>query len=133
MAKSGLASRLYRGEAGLDIVGRRKVWFSIVGALLLIAALSFGMLGFQLGVDFSGGNEFQVPAGVGTLTQVEDAFKGAGADVVSAQKLGGGNGQYLIRTKEMSSEATDKLKDQMARELKVSADKPIINNVFSGA
>ncbi len=27
MAKEGLASRLYRGDAGLNIIGRRRMWF----------------------------------------------------------------------------------------------------------
>ena len=34
MAKSGLADRLYRGEANLNIVGRRRVWF-IAAAVLV--------------------------------------------------------------------------------------------------
>ena len=31
MARSGLADRLYRGEANLNIVGRRKLWFAVAG------------------------------------------------------------------------------------------------------
>ena len=37
---SGLATRLYRGEAGVDVVGKRKVWFTVAGVVLLIAIIT---------------------------------------------------------------------------------------------
>lgn len=131
--KRGLATRLYQGEAGLNVVGRRGLWFSIAGVLLLIALSSFVLRGFHLGVEFEGGNEFQVPASVGTLTEVEDAFKGAGADVTSAQELGGGDAQYLIRTKEMPAAEANTLKTEMTKELNVPAGKEISDSLVSGA
>ena len=36
MARQGLADRLYRGEANLNIGGRRKIWFTTAGVLVLI-------------------------------------------------------------------------------------------------
>ena len=75
MAKSGLAARLYRGEADLNIVGRRKLWFGVAGVLMLIAVLSFAISGFKLGIEFAGGNSFQVPASVGTLDRAEQVVE----------------------------------------------------------
>ncbi|MEV0810006.1 protein translocase subunit SecF [Micromonospora sp. NPDC050200] len=129
MAKSGLASRLYRGEAGLDIVGRRKLWFGVAGALVLIAVLSFAVRGFSLGIEFAGGNSFQVPASVGTLDRAEEqvnaalAAEGGGAQVVTAQKVGGPGGEYYeMRTSQLSVEQVTAVKTEMARGFGINVD-----------
>ncbi|MEV4843555.1 protein translocase subunit SecF [Micromonospora matsumotoense] len=129
MAKSGLASRLYRGEAGLHIVGRRKLWFTVAGVLVLIAVLSFAVRGFSLGIEFAGGNSFQVPASVGTLEQAEvkvnDALaaEGGGAEVVTAQKVGSTSGEYYeLRTSQLTADQASAVKAKMAQELGINAD-----------
>ncbi|MGC5019528.1 protein translocase subunit SecF [Micromonospora sp. DT47] len=121
MAKTGLASRLYRGEADLNIVGRRKLWFGVAAALVLVAVLSFAVRGFSLGIEFAGGNSFQVPATVGTLddaeAKVNDALRteGGGAEVVTAQKVGSTSGEhYEMRTGQLSSEQASAVKGEIA-------------------
>ncbi|MFC4147122.1 protein translocase subunit SecF [Micromonospora mangrovi] len=121
MAKSGLASRLYRGEADLNIVGRRKLWFAVAGVLALIAVLSFAIRGFSLGIEFAGGNSLVVPASVGTLDdterQVNDilAAKGGGVQVATAQKVGGTNGDsYEMRTPELTPTQANDVKTAIA-------------------
>ncbi|MFI7491171.1 protein translocase subunit SecF [Micromonospora echinaurantiaca] len=123
MAGSGLASRLYRGEAGLNIIGRRKLWFTVAGALILIAVLSVSLRGFSLGIEFAGGNSFQIPASVGTLERAEEqvdealATVGDGAEVVTAQKVGGTGGDfYEMRTTQLSAEQANEVKAEIARE-----------------
>lgn len=139
MAGSGLATRLYRGEAGLDVIGRRKLWFSVAGALVLFALLSFGLRGFSLGIEFSGGNSFQVPASVGTLERAEEQVnealrtEGGGAEVVTAQKVGGPSGDfYELRTSELGAEQANAVKTVVAQELGINADQISANQV-SGA
>ncbi|MEH0828768.1 protein translocase subunit SecF, partial [Micromonospora sp. CPCC 205714] len=136
MAKSGLASRLYRGEAGLNIVGRRKLWFAVAGVLVLIALLSFAVQGFKLGIEFAGGNSFQVPASVGTLDQAEEkvdaalAAKGGDAEVVTAQKVGSTSGEYYeLRTSQLSPAQATEVKAEMAREFGINADQISGNQV----
>ncbi|WP_018795159.1 protein translocase subunit SecF [Salinispora arenicola] len=123
MAGAGLASRLYRGEAGLDIVGRRRVWFSVAATLAMISVLSFAFLRFDLGIEFAGGNSIQVPASVGTLEQAEEAVdaalaaEGGGAEVVTAQKVGGtGDDFYEMRTSQLSAEQANAVKAAVAQE-----------------
>ena len=58
---NNLATRLYRGEAGLDVIGRRKIWYSVAGVIVLLSILSFSFRGFTLGIDFEGGTLLQVP------------------------------------------------------------------------
>ncbi|TYB38536.1 protein translocase subunit SecF [Micromonospora sp. AP08] len=129
MAKSGLAARLYRGEADLNIVGKRKLWFGVAGVLVLIAVLSFVLSGFKLGIEFAGGNSFQVPASVGTLEQAEAkvdaalATKGGGAEVVTAQKVGSTSGEYYeLRTGQLTAEQASEVKTEMAQSFGIQAD-----------
>lgn len=129
MAKSGLAARLYRGEADLNIVGKRKLWFGVAGVLVLIAVLSFAISGFKLGIEFAGGNSFQVPASVGTLEQAEAkvdaalAAKGGGAEVVTAQKVGSTSGEYYeLRTGQLTAEQANQVKTEMAQSFGIQPD-----------
>jgi preprotein translocase subunit SecF len=131
---SGLATRLYRGEAGINVVARRRLWFTIAGVALLIAIMSFAIRGFHLGVEFTGGNQFQVPASVGTLTEVEEAFTEAGAEVVSGQQVGrGGDGQYLIRTQELTAEQTSQLKTDIGERFDLDPSTQISDDLVSGS
>jgi preprotein translocase subunit SecF len=134
---SGLATRLYRGEAGLNIIGRRKVWFGVAATVALIAIVSMAVLNFSLGIEFKGGNEFQVPARVGTMQQVEDEVATAlgqaesdePARVVSAQQVGGGNGTYLIRTSPLDQAVSANVKADLAETFRINADQISDNRV----
>jgi preprotein translocase subunit SecF len=129
---SGLATRLYRGEAGVDVVGKRKVWFTVAAVLVLIAILSITFRNFSLGVEFRGGNKFQVPASVGTLQEVQDAVEATGAEVVSAQRLGGASPSYQVRTVELDEKRAAEVKADLAERLGISPDQ-ISDNRVSGA
>jgi preprotein translocase subunit SecF len=77
-----LASRLYHGETSYDIVGRRRLWFSISAVLLLISIASLIWPGLNFGIDFKGGAVFRVqPQGTVTEAQVRDRL-GPVAEVV---------------------------------------------------
>jgi preprotein translocase subunit SecF len=133
--RSGLANRLYRGEAGLNIIGRRKVWFGVAGVLVLIAILSMLTLKFTLGIEFSGGNSFQVPASVGTITQTEDAVGdaisgfGPGEHVVSTQQIGGSGGTYEVRTTELAPEQASQVQSKLASKFSIPVDQISANRV----
>jgi preprotein translocase subunit SecF len=135
--RSGLATRLYRGEAGLSIIGRRKLWFSIAAALILVALLSVVFRGFTLGIEFSGGNSFQVPASVGTLDQAENAVAdalgeaaGEEASVVSTQRVGGAGGSfYEVRTSDVGPEESTEVRTLVGERFGIPADQISANRV----
>jgi len=135
---SGFAGRLYRGEANLPIVKRRNTWFAIAAVLLVLAIASVAIRGFNLGIDFRGGNEFQVPSSVGTLLEAEDALDAELAEldtaepleVVSGQEVGGTT--YLFRTAELTSEQTEAFKQGLAERLGIEQS-AISDSRVSGA
>jgi preprotein translocase subunit SecF len=130
MARNGLAHRLYTGDAALNIVGRRKMWFAIAAVAVLIAIGSFAVRGFTLGIDFSGGNEFQVPVAVGTINDARDAVTTAVAGlpatadedhkVVSTQEYGSDKGKtYLVRTTQLTAAESAQVKSALAKDFNI--------------
>ena len=58
---------LYTGETSVDFVGKRKLWYAISVVLIIIAiAGPFIRGGFQFGIEFTGGSQFQVHVPAGT-------------------------------------------------------------------
>lgn len=54
---------LYTGEKSINFVGRRKVWYLVSALIILIAVVGpFLRGGFQFGIEFTGGSQFQVHA-----------------------------------------------------------------------
>jgi preprotein translocase subunit SecF len=130
MSSGGIAARLYRGELGVNVVGRRKFWFGIAGLLLLIAIAGMLVRGFTPGIEFKGGNEFQVPASVGTLQEVQTAVSDAGATVYTGQQIGdAGKALYSIRTGPVSTEDSLKIKQELADKYKIDANRISDNQV----
>src|SRR5690349_22164528 len=130
MASKGLADRLYRGEANLNIVGRRKMWFAIAATLVLIAAGSFLIRNFHLGIEFAGGTQFVIPASVGTQAEAQSAVAKAvqtagvadEANPGPAQRVGNGrDATYTVRTAALSQEQSTAVKDALVADLKVPA------------
>ena len=60
-------ARLYHGQASYDFVGKRKVWYSISGAILLIVIAGLGLRGLNLGIEFKGGAEFQLKSATASV------------------------------------------------------------------
>ena len=54
-----LFGRLQRGEVNFDFIGRRKLWYTISGDIVLISLVSLIFRGFTLGIDFKGGDTWQ--------------------------------------------------------------------------
>lgn len=130
---SGLATRLYRGDAGLQIVGRRKLWFGVAGLVLLVAVIAMFVPGFKPGIEFEGGNEFTVPTSAGSLADVErtvdEAILGVApeASLVPAQQVG--NSAYVIRSSTLTDEQTVAVKEKIMADLKLTADQVSQNRV----
>jgi preprotein translocase subunit SecF len=138
MARNGLADRLYRGEANIGIVPRRKTWFVVAGILVLIALGSFIFRGFDLGIEFSGGTQFILPASVGTQAEAQSAVTRAvdaagipaGTTVTNAQKVGSGaTATYTVRTSALSEPQAEAVKAALVADTKVPADKISDNRV----
>ena len=62
---SGGLRRLYRGEIDLDFLGRRRIWFAISGAVVLLCIATLFTRGLNYGIEFEGGVQIQADLAAG--------------------------------------------------------------------
>jgi len=112
-------SRLYTGTGAFEVVGRRRMWFGISGAIVAVAILSIILRGFTFGIDFKGGTTVSMPAASGTSTvqtaQVSDVFKKTlGSDPESVVIVGSGaSATVQISSETLSNDQTTKLRNAL--------------------
>jgi preprotein translocase subunit SecF len=119
-----LAHRLYNGEVSYDYIGRRRRWYAISGAFVLISLVSLLFRGFNLGIDFSGGGVFEFkPSAVTTVSEVSDTVKSAGVpgDPI-VEKIGGGVGTYRVKTKSLTSNQVSAVAAKLSAKYGISED-----------
>jgi preprotein translocase subunit SecF len=99
---AGLGHRLYNGEAGLDVVGNSRLIYKITAVVVLLCLAAIVLRGFNFGIDFAGGNSFRLPGTAEQLEDVRGAAEDTGAEVASAQIVGGNT--ILLRTEQLDTE-----------------------------
>jgi preprotein translocase subunit SecF len=100
-ARGGLGHRLYNGEVGLDVVGRSRLIYKVTAVVMLLCIASMVFRGFNFGIDFAGGNSFRLPGTEAQLSDIREAAEDAGAEVASAQIVGGNT--VLLRTEQLTN------------------------------
>src|SRR5258705_6491984 len=107
MASNGpiaFAHKLYRGETRIDFIGQRRKWYLASAIIILLCLAAMVFRGFNWGIDFRGGDQFQVPIRPDvTLSQVRSAVEGTGVTVSSSQQAGSGSSaSFVIRTEKLT-------------------------------
>jgi preprotein translocase subunit SecF len=51
---------LYTGKRSYDIVGRRRLWYTVSAVLVLLSIAAVGLRGLNLSLEFVGGSEFRI-------------------------------------------------------------------------
>ncbi len=132
--KQGLFSKLYRGETRFDFIGTRRRWYLASLLLIVLCVLSITFRGFNVGIDFKGGTQFQVPGGSGiTATSVENAMSKSSqqADGAAQQVGTGANRSVIIKTKVLSQTEQTSVKDTLASQLHIQSNSITIDSVSS--
>jgi preprotein translocase subunit SecF len=88
--------RLYRGETRTDFVGRRRVWFAASLLIILVGMVSLGFRGLNLGIDFKGGDSWQVASKTVSQNEAMNAALTAGLPSPTVYILGGALGTRTI-------------------------------------
>src|SRR5579859_7302383 len=127
-----IGGRLYRGEVSYDFVGRKRRWYAISGAILLISITALFVRGLDFSVDFKGGAVFQFPASASqTVTEVQGAVTHAGVSGAVVQSLNGLHGKsWQVQTKSLTSAQTLQVESSLESQLGVSGSK--ISTTFVG-
>jgi preprotein translocase subunit SecF len=109
-------SRLYTGTGAFEVIGRRRLWYGVSGAIVAVAIVSIIVRGFTFGIDFNGGTTVSMPAAGGNGTvqtaQVSEVFRKAiGKDAESVVIVGNGaSATVQIRSETLTNDQTAKLR-----------------------
>lgn len=108
-------ARLYSGTGAFEVIGRRRLWYTISGVIVAIAVVSILVRGFTFGIDFNGGTTMSFPRGTATVSQVEQVFRQTlGSDPETVVIVGNGSSATVqIRSETLSNDKTEKLRDAL--------------------
>jgi preprotein translocase subunit SecF len=115
LPRHSLISRLYTGTGAFEVVGRRRLWYGISGAIVAVAIISIIVRGFTFGIDFKGGTTVSFPRGTAQTAQVSDVYKKTiGTDPESVVIVGNGaSATVQIRSEALSNDQTTKLRNAL--------------------
>jgi preprotein translocase subunit SecF len=118
--RASLGDRLYRGESGINFIGRRRTWFIISGVLVLISLAALGLRGLNLGIEFQGGAVFSVPNATCSVPDARaTASREVGADVIVTET---GAGIVRVQTPPVDATASQGIARVLAESCGVAAD-----------
>ena len=122
MAKlSGLGGRLYRGETSVDFIGKRRIWYSISGLLILASAVTLFTQGLHLGIEFKGGSSFTVTSANASVQTAENALAQAGiTSQTIVQKVG--NDKVRIQTDALTAAEQNAVEASLSSKFNVTID-----------
>ncbi|SDU33992.1 protein translocase subunit SecF [Gordonia westfalica] len=113
-------SRLYTGTGAFEIVGKRKTWYIVTAAIMLICLASIAIRGFSFGIDFEGGTQMSVPVASSEITadSVEKVVTEAlGEEPESVQTAGSGNSATVqVRTETLDLAQAEAVTRALAEE-----------------
>jgi preprotein translocase subunit SecF len=110
-----LGNRLYTGDVSIDFVGRRRTWYAISAAIVIVAGLGLGLRGLNMGIEFKGGVEYavQIAPTQSNVQALRSAVVGTGLDAASDPiVVTSGNGMR-VQTEPMSEDDVTKVENAM--------------------
>ncbi len=98
--------RAFRGETEIDFIGRRRTWFLLSAAILLVCLGSLIFRGLNLGIEFKGGTQLTAPiaedgpladaADIEVVTELEEAARPVAGNEVQVQVASDDTGRSVI-------------------------------------
>jgi preprotein translocase subunit SecF len=113
---------LYSGRRSIEFVGRRRIWYIIAVAGIILSAVGVGMRGLNLGLEFKGGSEFRITK---AATQSELIGVAAVHDVVpgiEAKVSKIGTQGVRVTTNTLSDDQSDAVQEAVAKAYGVNAE-----------
>lgn len=113
---------LYTGRRSYDIVGRRRVWFTVSGVLVLLSVVFLFTPGLQPGIEFRGGSEFTVSNAATTDQQPAiDAVAEVAPDEVP-RVTNVGTSSLRIQTSELTNDQVEQVRTALEDAYGVTQD-----------
>ena len=111
-----LAARLYTGQVSYDFIRHRRFWFTFSAVLLALCIALLPLRGLTLGIEFSGGTDFQAPMQIqeGTLEQVRAAVRQSSVSELDAQVFALGEDHVRVQTRSLNPDETATVRAELA-------------------
>src|SRR5262249_37672290 len=107
-----------------EFISTRKRWYTASGIIVLICVISFAVRGFNFGIEFAGGSQFQIQVSHSDVTssRVDAAFAKEGLPGENpAQTVGtGSNKSIVIKTKNIPPAQQEQVVAGVAKDLQLS-------------
>ncbi|WP_415852352.1 protein translocase subunit SecF, partial [Streptomyces albus] len=116
-----LGARLYRGEVGYDFIRHRKIWYGVSILITITAIVGVVVRGLNMGIEFEGGAVFTTPKTTASVQQTTEAAEKVSGHTAIVQALG--DGGKRIQIAQVDTKTSTKVKEELADELKVDAEK----------
>jgi preprotein translocase subunit SecF len=118
---SRLGNDLYTGKKSIDFVGRKWLWYSGSGLIVLLAVCGLYFQGLNMGIEFEGGAQYRVTLPSDQVTQdnadkLREAVAATGIDGASSPVVTttGDNG-IIVQTKQLNSADSQEVVDTILR------------------
>ncbi len=120
---------LYHERTEFQFIQRSWRWAIISGTLIVIALLSLGLRGLNLGIDFEGGTSWQltVNSGSASVGDVRDTLEGVG--LADAKILILGDDGVRVQAEDLTPSARDEVTDVLAEYGGVAASDVSVTDV----
>lgn len=125
---SQFGNDLYTGQRSINFIGRRKIWYAIATAMILLSVvLPLARGGFVFGIEFRGGSEFQV-AGVADLGQDAPRTEAQNLAAATVTKIDAqasprvsivGTDSVRVQTEQLLPEQSNQVRDALAKAFSV--------------
>ncbi|MGB3186580.1 MAG: protein translocase subunit SecF [Ornithinimicrobium sp.] len=119
-----LGNDLYTGKRSFDIVGRRKLWYTISAILIAVSLVGLVGRGLNFGIEFRGGSELRISS-VADTSQYEDAAAAAveiAAPEAEATVTLIGDDTVRVQTGQLESAQSEEVRADLAEAFGVSTD-----------
>ena len=114
---------LYRGQNSWDFLGvsRRVLTVSAIAVLVCVAAIF--IRGLNLGIEFEGGEVWEIPASAAVTTDdLADAASAAGMSAARVQRISGGEDIFRVRGELTANASAKSVVAELAKVARVDAE-----------
>jgi preprotein translocase subunit SecF len=126
-----IGGALYRGEVSVDFVGRKKLWYTISGVILLVAIAALIFRGLVFSVDFKGGVVYHFTTAPSvSQAQVTNTFVGAGSGpTITVQRVN--TSGWRVQTPALGTGAEYKIQNAVAAKFGLARNSVSVQSVSS--
>ncbi|MBB6629517.1 protein translocase subunit SecF [Nocardioides sp. KIGAM211] len=104
---SRLGNDLYNGRRSIDFIGRKWIWYAVSGVIVLLAVIGLSTKGLNMGIEFTGGAQYQVTtsASQDTADKLQKAVADTGIpSAASPIVTTAGTDSVIIQTEPLTEE-----------------------------